>query len=227
MSTELRQPEQIATWNRRMAVPEYQRLEPEQQLLARIETPRSRALRALDIGCGWGRHLAYLASQGWRATGLDWSTVALTRAHENLEDQGLKADLVRGDFQHMPFNQAEFQLVVAVDVLQHCRLAGFRRALAEIKRVLRIGGKAIISVPSVRNAPSKITGEWVEDHTVVLLDSVEAGIPHHFFSREELQLAVRMFRNSSIEPAIEPLPGRKAPLHSEHVNEWYWVTLTG
>jgi SAM-dependent methyltransferase len=36
--------------------------------------------RALDVGCGEGGDVLWLAGQGWQVTGLDWSQVALDRA---------------------------------------------------------------------------------------------------------------------------------------------------
>lgn len=39
--------------------------------------------RALDVGCGQGGDILWLAAQGWDATGLDFSQVALDRAAEH------------------------------------------------------------------------------------------------------------------------------------------------
>ena len=36
--------------------------------------------RALDIACGEGRNAIWLAHRGWRATGVDFSSVAVERA---------------------------------------------------------------------------------------------------------------------------------------------------
>ena len=38
--------------------------------------------RALDLGCGTGANLRYLASHGFEVTGVDFSTVALKVAHQ-------------------------------------------------------------------------------------------------------------------------------------------------
>ncbi|GEM_PF-1073977 len=224
---ELKVPEQIAVWEGRMSLAEYQLAEPDPQLIARTDAPRSRLEKALDLGCGWGRHLVYLARQGWQVTGLDWARSAVSHAREALAELSLPGRVIKGDLRRPPFDDSQFQLVVATDVLQHGRRADFRRAMQQLKRVLRIGGQAIISVPTVNNAPPSFAGIWIEPDTVVMSGGVEAGLPHHFFTAGEVRELTRMFRAVEIDTVVEPLPPGVEPLHDEHLNEWLWITLTG
>lgn len=60
--------------------------------------------RALDIGCGEGADVVWLAQQGWTATGVDVSEVALMKAAAHAEDAGVedkvaweRLDLFGGD----------------------------------------------------------------------------------------------------------------------------------
>jgi SAM-dependent methyltransferase len=53
--------------------------------------------RALDLGCGMGRHSIYLASHGWQVTGLDSSERALRTARQRAEKVGLNVNFIRGD----------------------------------------------------------------------------------------------------------------------------------
>ena len=55
--------------------------------------------RALDVGCGEGGDVLWLAGRGWHVTGLDWSQVALDRAAEHARAAGLteRVEWVRGD----------------------------------------------------------------------------------------------------------------------------------
>lgn len=78
--------------------------------------------RALDIGSGEGGDVIWLARQGWRVTGLDFSQVALERGAAHAEEAGVLAatewrhadirtwspgaerwDLVTSQFMHQPF----------------------------------------------------------------------------------------------------------------------------
>lgn len=224
-SFELTAPDQIAVWERVMDIQEYQRREPEPQLALLVKPTAERLRKALDIGCGWGRHLVWLAEQGWRVTGLDWAQTAVNHARKALEERRLEGSVIKGDYHRIPFRDGEFQLIVATDVLHHGRLADFKRALGEVKRVLRLGGQAFLSLPSVRNMPRPQAGTWVEESTVVLHNGAEAGLPHHFFTADEVRHCAHTFRDVTVETVVEPLPPGARPLHDAHVNEWLWVTL--
>ncbi len=53
--------------------------------------------RALDLGCGMGRHAIYLATHGWHVTGLDSAGRALRTARERADRAGVDIDFVHGD----------------------------------------------------------------------------------------------------------------------------------
>lgn len=71
--------------------------------------------RALDVGCGEGGDVLWLAYRGWHATGLDWSQVALDRAAEHAAAAGLaeRVAWVRGDVASWQPPVAAFDLVTA------------------------------------------------------------------------------------------------------------------
>ncbi|MCU0263276.1 MAG: class I SAM-dependent methyltransferase [Candidatus Nanopelagicales bacterium] len=52
---------------------------------------------ALDIGCGEGADVRWLAAHGWDVTGVDWSDVALDHARAAIADAGLDARFAQGD----------------------------------------------------------------------------------------------------------------------------------
>src|SRR5690242_18900274 len=66
--------------------------EPDPTVVAEVE-PLSPG-RVLDLGCGQGRHGAWLARRGWTVTGVDFSDVALDAAHDAApEAEWIQADL--------------------------------------------------------------------------------------------------------------------------------------
>lgn len=70
--------------------------------------------RALDLGCGEGADVLWLAQHGWTATGVDISPTAIRRAAEAAEAAGLTADRVRfltGDLAELP--DGPYDLVTA------------------------------------------------------------------------------------------------------------------
>lgn len=97
----------------------------------------------LDIGCGTGRNVVLLSGFG-RALGLDPSREAL----EIGRGLGLAGRLVGGDAARLPFRDAAFDLVSALDVLEH--LDDDVAGLAEVRRVLKPGGALLAAVPAYR-----------------------------------------------------------------------------
>jgi ubiquinone/menaquinone biosynthesis C-methylase UbiE len=101
--------------------------------------------RVLDSGCGMGFHLMVMgALRDLRLTGLDSDAARLEQAAR----EGVRAELVRGDAQELPFADGCFDKVLMSEVLEH--LPDDLRALREAYRVLRCGGVLAISVPHAR-----------------------------------------------------------------------------
>jgi SAM-dependent methyltransferase len=53
--------------------------------------------RALDLGCGTGTDVLYLASRGWETTGIDFAPEAIAVASKKAHDAGVNATFVHGD----------------------------------------------------------------------------------------------------------------------------------
>jgi SAM-dependent methyltransferase len=96
--------------------------------------------RVLDVGCGTGAMLSHLERYG-EPSGVeaDQQAVDLCRA------RGLTR-VQHADPPPLPFDDGGFDLVTALDVLEH--VDDDRRLLAEMRRVLRPGGVALVTVPA-------------------------------------------------------------------------------
>jgi SAM-dependent methyltransferase len=120
--------------------------------------------RVLEVGCGPGRLSAALAARGLEVNGLDLDPAMIDRARSNARAADLPADLVPtytvGDVASLPFPDATFDVVVSTLSMHHWddREAG----LAEIGRVLRPGGRALVwdlragVVPLHRDVPDPV-----------------------------------------------------------------------
>lgn len=95
--------------------------------------------RALDVGAAGGGNCEVLRSRGWKAIAADYSAVATEIARE----RGL--DALRADARDLPLSGDTFDLVIAMDVLEH--IDEDNLASEEIARVLKPGGRAFITVP--------------------------------------------------------------------------------
>jgi len=96
----------------------------------------------LDVGCGVGTDGARFASHGARYTGLDESPTAIELARRNFDFEGIDGDFVRGDATALPFEGESFDLVWSHGVIHH--IPDTERAVAEMHRVLRPGGTALV-----------------------------------------------------------------------------------
>ncbi len=94
--------------------------------------------RCLDAGCGTGDMLELLSIlvPGAELVGLDLSPAMLHRARERL---GGAAELKLGNALSLPFPDGSFDAAVISFALRNT--AGYSRALAELARVLRVGGR--------------------------------------------------------------------------------------
>lgn len=99
--------------------------------------------RVLDAGCGSGPLAAALSAKGAIVTGFDSSAAMIELARERL---GADADLRVADLgEPLPFADDSFDEVVASLVLHY--LQDWAAPLRELRRVLRPGGRLILSVP--------------------------------------------------------------------------------
>jgi ubiquinone/menaquinone biosynthesis C-methylase UbiE len=97
----------------------------------------------LDIGTGTGRVLSLLASRARRAVGIDQSTAMLAAARPTFAGQDFRhVQLRQGDMNHLPLPAASQDLAIFHQVLHFA--AEPSRALAEVARVLRSDGRALV-----------------------------------------------------------------------------------
>lgn len=92
--------------------------------------------RVLDVGCGAGFLSNHLAREGFDVTGLDASQASIEVAARH--DVTGQAQYLLGDALSLPFPDACFDAVCAMDFLEHVEDPA--KAVAEMARVLRPGG---------------------------------------------------------------------------------------
>lgn len=96
----------------------------------------------LDVGCGDGVLSVRLARVGADVTGVDADPHAVAAARERASRAGAAVTVIEGDARQLPFADDTFDMVVAITVL--CFVAEAERAVNEMARVLRPGGRVVI-----------------------------------------------------------------------------------
>jgi SAM-dependent methyltransferase len=109
-------------------------------ILARLRPhlPAARPLRVLDVGAAQGRTVIALQQRGHQAVGVEPWPEAIAAARVLAERHGTTVEIREGAAERLPFEDEEFDLVVAMSVLEH--VEDLPQSLREVFRVLRPGG---------------------------------------------------------------------------------------
>jgi ubiquinone/menaquinone biosynthesis C-methylase UbiE len=102
------------------------------------------AAQVIDVGCGTGDNLGALesVSGGGAVLGVELSPYAIRHAPLS-EKGGVRVGVARAE--HLPFPDSCADLVTSMDVIEHL---DDDAALADYRRVLRPGGKLLLTVPA-------------------------------------------------------------------------------
>src|SRR5436853_7391209 len=95
----------------------------------------------VDVGCGPGFYVAALAEQAGTVTGIDPSASMLALAERKTKDHG-NVTLLKGEAIPLPLGDASMDRVLSVQVFEY--VADVPAALAEVRRVLRPGGRVVL-----------------------------------------------------------------------------------
>jgi ubiquinone/menaquinone biosynthesis C-methylase UbiE len=102
----------------------------------------ARGLKVLEIGCGLGTDGAQFAEAGADYTGVDLTDAAIALARKRFELYDLPGSFRTADAENLDFADESFDLVYSHGVLHHT--PDTQKAIDEIHRVLRPGGRAVI-----------------------------------------------------------------------------------
>jgi ubiquinone/menaquinone biosynthesis C-methylase UbiE len=97
----------------------------------------------LDIGCGTGHLAAELMQRGYTAWGVDLSDAMVEYAREHYNRDRFRV----GDIEQIPFSDNTFDAVMCLGVMEY--LEKDEPALREMWRVLKPGGRAVITTPNI------------------------------------------------------------------------------
>jgi ubiquinone/menaquinone biosynthesis C-methylase UbiE len=159
--------------------------------------------RILDLGCGTGRHIVHLSRLGFDMYGFDASQKALSLTEEWLAKENLEANICKHQMQRtFPYDDNFFDAVISIQVIHHNLIKDIRKTINEIERVLRSSGILFVTVPVLHPGPVSEEDDWklveVEEGTYIPQRGWESGIPHHYFTVDEILIEFAAFEIQDI-----------------------------
>lgn len=137
-------------------------------------------LKVLDVGCAAGSQLYSIASQIQYGHGVDIAQSLIDAAILYSKEHKFKnLEFSRGEIEQLAFDDESFDIVICGEVLEHVFDKDI--ALRELLRVLKPGGKLLISIPNL-NADGTWWGRFMR------LIGVRNFTPIEVFSKEEIAM---------------------------------------
>lgn len=154
-------------------------LAPEPSVLTVIDGLRDRAgLRALDLGCGVGRHAREMAAAGFETFAFDAAPAGIERAAVTPSETPVRWAVA--SFVALPYATSTFDYVLAWNVVYHGDREVASRAIGEIARVLKPGGTYQSTMLSKRHRSFGRGVEVRPDTWVDAGDDLDKSHPHLF-----------------------------------------------
>ena len=161
------------TWETIFRTREWGRYPPEELVRFTMrhygDVPDRSQVRVLEVGCGTGANLWFLAREGFNAWGIDGSETAVEKAKYRIREAGgigfqvLTGDAARLDDIVLP-RAGLFDAVVDVCCLQHNRLADIQAIVDQMHAILKPGGR-IFSMMAASGSWGDGTGARIEPRT--------------------------------------------------------------
>ena len=102
--------------------------------------------RILDLGCASCRYLIAANKEGNELYGIDFSENMIKQAEKYCRQNGMKVELKQASAEELPFTDNFFDSIICIAVLHIIEKGRIEKPLSEIKRVLKPGADALISV---------------------------------------------------------------------------------
>jgi tellurite methyltransferase len=203
-------------WDRRWQTPEGREdwLKPESDVADYVVSAYARGgRRALDLGCGVGRHSLLLAELGFETHALDGSASGIAHLAREAQARGLTVKAQTGLMTDLPFAAQTFDYVLAFNVIYHGDRPIVERALNEIARVLKPGAGFQCTMLSKRNHNFG-KGREVGPDAFVIDDTEDKDHPHFYCNAAELVALFGDFEIRSLEDRLHSKPG-----------SWHWHVI--
>ena len=163
--------------------------------------------KVLDLGCGDGALTYVAAKAGYIVTGIDNEALGIELARANLKaadpQNNLSYEFLTASAYELPFADESFDAIMHCEVFEH--LAEPEKMLREARRVLKPGGKFVMTTPhrlvEIPKDPNHVKEYFPGEVKQILeryLSDVEIKLTHHVFWYGLYTYSFRHFRNRQL-----------------------------
>lgn len=174
--------------------------------------PDRKKVRLLEVGCGTGANVWYMAREGFDVHGVDGAPTAIDKAKRRMAEEKVPARLQVGDIITLAglYGSAQFDGVVDVACLWCNRLKDIEAMVREIREVLKPGGR-VFSMLLAEGSYGQGLGREIEPGTFV--DIAEGPLKgrglNHFFTLDEVKRVFAGFADVQIEYSTRSMNARQ------------------
>ena len=124
-----------------------------------VETNKPKT--SLELGCGIGGFSTYMAEQGIKATGVDFSSVAVEKAKKRVANSEHKPTFLEGDVTNLEMLNEQFDVSFDIGCFHCLDEEGQRKYVSEVSRLLKPGASLLIWAMDSSPSDIRITPDYI------------------------------------------------------------------
>lgn len=165
------------------------------------QVPDRKRIRLLEVGCGPGANLVYMAHEGFTVYGIEGSATATAKAQKRLDQEcpGWNGGVFQGDIRELPFEDGFFDAIIDNEAIYCNSYEDSKKIYDELARVCKKGGK-LYSRAAAAGCWGDKTGQKVGHNAWIVTEGPCLGKGYSRFSElEEIPDLITGFGIDSIE----------------------------
>lgn len=143
------------------------------------------SINILEVGCGGGANLWFMAKEGFNVFGIDGSEAGIQQSQKLMDSFDVKVDLSVGDITKLNFLDSYFDCVIDAECLTHNSIPNTKIILQEIYRVLKPEGILYSRTFSEKTTISKNSTEIKKNEYSEIKEGPIAGVGYVRLLSEE------------------------------------------
>ncbi|HUT22420.1 MAG TPA: class I SAM-dependent methyltransferase [Candidatus Bipolaricaulota bacterium] len=153
----------------------------------------------LDIGCGTGKYLQFLEAGGFKTDGIDSSETAVEMTKKELGDDSV---ILCSNMFEFEIPKDKYDLILSIATIHHGTKAQVQSLINRIFESIVTNGRTFITLPDLESSKKWNTfknHQEISEGTFAPLSGPEKGLPHSFYTREEVQKLFSKFRDLQLD----------------------------